>query len=394
MNIGKKILRLSIILAAVALISGCFFSVERTPGGTVELSTGESCDDVDCSFSMFHAQAVTFTAMPLENFVFKGWLGDRSLCDDDPTCTYYITGANGNRSAGFIAMFEPDPTLFHVMGTNIAMTREELTEQLADEGLFLTNKTTLESNECTVAYANSNARDMTGEIGMLTCNRQFGNGDSELSVKVIYGGCEIANSRFGGGSRCEAGVVTEELKIAMGNDTYTEVELKAAGMEYCSAISEEMVCANAGADLIAVGLGFKNGAGTGVGAGVGIGYGAGVSGGVEDDVFSFGMNAKLGVGVSFEFSLNYQEDLMPVVSVGKDGFVLLGGHIVGVGKDAVPYFKNLGKNVTIIGEDTAIEIAEFGEGAALTIYQDGFMSGVDYFEDLGSDFVNLIDSFI
>ncbi len=212
-------------------------------------------------------------------------------------------------------------------------TQNEFAAALAAKGLNLVMDDTplTNPNDCKLTYFDSDKKDLSVEFGLVACKVEVTEG-VQLKTQSVYGGCDISNHEYQiGGSECEIGTVKGTLEVDIfGVEQTFELEGPKAG--YCASISLEKTCANFGAQLVGASRTIKA-AGVGLGAGVSVGPEAGFdefpSLGVEDGVISGSFDARFGVGIEFEFSVDYNETGRALTKVGETGYAFVGDVVDG-----------------------------------------------------------------
>lgn len=287
------------------------------------------------------------------------------------------------------ALIAPDPKLITFMGTNVQVTPQELKSELSVAGFTFVENSELGKGECTIFYANADRDDISAEAGVLTCAVELENGDIQLSIQALYGGCDVARLDQGVGSRCEVGVVKEDLRLRLSDNpaVYNDINVTGPNAHECTALSSENICAGFGADVASASYGFKNENGTGLGVGVAVGVGAGVSSNFEDGVLSGSVNLKIGIGISIDYSIS-GDDVLQVVKLAENGWIEIEGEVVAVGNKSIEAFEDVGDVVVDVGGEvvTGLEIA--GE-TIIASAEDVGQEVETFVEDVGETFVDV-----
>lgn len=238
-------------------------------------------------------------------------------------------------------------------------TPNEFKNFLSNKGYVLkpgNDVTSIKAGECQTVYASADADDLSVEFGTLTCLDLDG---VTVRQQIIYGGCDLANQGgIGGvGGQCEIGTVRTEVGVnVVGVDqTLTAEGPKAGG---CGAVSLEFTCARAGAQFASV-SGKTMIGDTGVGAGVSIGLGGRAVFGADDGVLSGAIDLEVGIGVTIEFSIDYEAGGDFVVRHGATGYAFLrddvGDQVVSAGEEVID-------SVNVINDTGGIVVDGVGEG--------------------------------
>ena len=109
-NIGKKVFQSVTIVAAAAMLSGCFIRLIGTPGGVVGTQSGNypncaegaSCPDIPMIDSNFNE---TFVAVPAAGYRFAHWKRSNKYlfgCNTDPQATIETSGFPGSPLEQFL----------------------------------------------------------------------------------------------------------------------------------------------------------------------------------------------------------------------------------------------------------------------------------------------------
>lgn len=179
----------------------------------------------------------------------------------------------------------------------------ELQTMVENKGFILVNDVyKISEGECTTLYPESDRDDIAANFGALVCAERIDDRVVITSV-AVYGGCDVVENN-GAGSTCTIGTLKNELQIDLGNGVTETFEIAGPKAEYCSGVSEEFTCINAGVTAAEAKLSFSSKNGSSAGAGVAIGLGAGANGSYEDGTVSISMDLKLLVGVSIDLSVN------------------------------------------------------------------------------------------
>lgn len=235
-------------------------------------------------------------------------------------------------------------------------------------------------NECELIYASADNDDLSVNFATVSC-LQTGLDGVQLVQQVVYGGCDVANKGVPGGgiggARCEIGLFKQELTVDLGGVQQT-LTLQGPNANACGAVSLELTCLKGGADYASGSMSAMVGD-TGVGAGVGLGVGGGVAAGIEDGVISGEFEVKFVIGVSFEFSFDYEDSGEFLINHGETGFVFVWDNsevaVVSAGEAIIDL-------VNILNTSGGVVVGGVGEGI-------NFIGGVA--TPIGEELVDFVD---
>ena len=209
-----------------------------------------------------------------------------------------------------------DRDSIHMLGSDTRYSRPELAQFLAAENMTLVDGTLIDgkrrppaliAGQCAVMYVNSGARGDATELGVLACAKAVVYGQADvyrLVIAPVLGGCGLDKSSvLGARAQCSWGSVGEELTVSVG-DVQTTIRVKGPGARMCRSVTPAMGCMGAGAELWQTAFIMTDARGNGGGAGVHAGFGMTGNGGYSDGVVRFEGRLGVGIGVSFNVSVN------------------------------------------------------------------------------------------
>lgn len=305
----------------------------------------------------------------------------------------YIRGWSTQSDMNAYPMVENGRTYLHITkqstesyvsipGIDQKLTLDELRTELAKGGFNLVQTDELQLNQCALLFANADEDDISADFGLLVCATQLSEGVT-LSSQLIYGGCDASNIMSEGiGARCEAGVISEDLKVKFPGGV-SNFNVKGPAAKACGAASTEMVCANVGATLLSGAFQVSDDRGTGFGLSLEAGIGAGLNGSYEEGILSCSFSLKFIAGASISFSINV-EDMVKVLKAGADAFVVVGGEIVAAAHSVTKVLEQAGRdivewtNVAFNGAKLSRPLAP-GEGYLSVFNQAGYITRVQVF---------------
>jgi virginiamycin B lyase len=225
-------------------------------------------------------------------------------------------------------------------GSSKFYTPAEFKSGLENNGFTLVKDGKVNPGECALVYSEANRNDLAAEFGVLACAVKVADGVT-LTTQVVYGGCDVVNK--GAGSSCEIGILQDKLTVSHnigGHGLEEELTIQGPAARYCDAISTEMTCLNAGADLVAASITVSDEYGNGTGLGVGVGVG--IDGGLSEGTFSAGFDVKLGIGFNVSLSFGYEKNGKALYSLGKGAWRKNSDDVIQVAGSAVSKAYNLG----------------------------------------------------
>lgn len=319
----------------------------------------------------------------------RNWIGKSQLASDPSfkgsidDFRIYNRGLSAKEIAGLVG---PDPEKITFMGSDVELTRPELKTALANQGYTLVDYnptipevdvTQLAFDECVTMYSQAERDDTSGKLGVLACNSAGQFDERTISVRVIYGGCDLKDQ--GGGVDCEAGVYAQTLRSHIGGGVYQEWGMRGPQASACTAVSLEKTCLGGSISVADISTSFKSKSGSGAGIGTGVGLAAGGGAGFEDGVLNIDGNLKIGIGLSLSVSLS-EEDAREIIKPGETAWIALEGEIVGVGNKLAPEFEAFGNEVHDFGNDLVGGITAAGETIVVYV-EDGGQGATDVYND-------------
>lgn len=284
----------------------------------------------------------------------------------------YTTGSknvwlDNGETKSFSLTRQPLSELLTIPGTNSYFSQEELIAGLNNEGLELVQNTVqqgleqgaakLRINQCALVYGEYDENANEANFGLLMCATKLGD-NVTLETTAIYGGCESSEGPLSG-AKCEIGVGAAALKVKFSGGE-ANFEIKGPSANSCGALTSDLMCFEAGASLASTSFEITDESGNGIGCSLDAGIGAGAGGSYEDGVVTVGVDFKLGVGGSIEFSVNAEDAAEKVYSVGKTGYTYTKNGIVTASPAIADFFEDDLPNGIQKGYSTTLHLGENG----------------------------------